>query len=137
MKKKQINLQHVDKSGCFTARKLDNGTVQIACVVIMEDPIIHTEGNGYSCNDRTCPCQTHLDEYAEFLRECPMTSSSLDDATMPDDIAMYYVPVEERSYDHPGVPAPCWEDVDGDTDCLVEYPLGQPHRQHEDWQDYL
>ncbi len=81
----------------------------VKAIVAMEDAPMHTAENGYRCDDPTCLC-----------------NAPVDDDTMPDDIRKYYEPIEECSYDHPGIPAPCWEHVEEDEmDCFVEYPLAR------------
>ncbi len=55
---------------CYTV----TASGQVAALVEMEDEMVHTAENGYSCNDRTCPCQAALDEYAEFQQEYPFGS---------------------------------------------------------------
>ncbi len=54
----------ISSNGCYATRKnADTGGVQVAYVVIMLDPPVHTAANGYSCNDSTCPCHAAAEAY--------------------------------------------------------------------------
>lgn len=115
--KRDININHVDKSGCFTARKLDNGTLQIACVVIDLDERIHTDERPF-CSDPLCPCHHDPNYKWEHVGQFLVAGKLTEDEAV-------------RLFSGQSL------NVADDDSCIVEYPLGQPHRQHEDWQDYM
>lgn len=108
---------------------------RVIAIVEMLDAPLHTDTHPF-CDDVTCPChhdaQYVYENVGRLLVEGKLTENeatalfsgqpviTADETTMPDDIRKYYEPIEERSYDHPGVPAPCWENCDEE-----EYPISR------------